>query len=137
MGERLTLRAVAQYADASNFIPSSVSSVAAIKHKYAVLREHCATLGRPYGSVLRTYQFVPTLLADSPAALEAKRDVVPPFLRAMDPQSTGGLVGTPEQAVDRLQALVSAGRQYFILSVLDFETLHLLAERVIPGVLAT
>ena len=137
VGERLTLPSVAQYADAANFIPSSVPA----RRPSSTSTPCCASIapgcGRPYDAVLRTYQFVPVLLADSAAALEAKREVVPPFLRAMDPQSTGGLVGTPEQAVDRLQALVSAGCQYFILSVLDFGTLHLLAERVIPGVLAT
>jgi alkanesulfonate monooxygenase SsuD/methylene tetrahydromethanopterin reductase-like flavin-dependent oxidoreductase (luciferase family) len=136
VGERVTLRAVAQYADASNFIPSAVSSVLMVEQKYAVLREHCAAVGRPYNSVLRTYQFVPVLLADTAAGLERKREVVPPFLRAMDPEGKGGLAGTPEQAVERLLALVTAGCQYFILSVLDFETLQLVAERVVPAVRA-
>jgi alkanesulfonate monooxygenase SsuD/methylene tetrahydromethanopterin reductase-like flavin-dependent oxidoreductase (luciferase family) len=136
VGERHTLAAVAQYADASNFIPSMVASVAAIERKYAVLREHCVAIGRPYDSVLRTYQFVPLLLADTAAALAAKREVVPPFLRAMDPQTTAGFIGTPEQAVERLLPLVAAGCQYFILSVLDIETLQLVAERVVPVVRA-
>ena len=75
------------------------------------------------------------LLADTAAGLSAKREVVPPFLRAMDPQTAGGLVGTPEQAVERLLTLVRAGCQYFILSVRDFDTLRLVAERVMPAVL--
>jgi alkanesulfonate monooxygenase SsuD/methylene tetrahydromethanopterin reductase-like flavin-dependent oxidoreductase (luciferase family) len=136
VGERTTLRAVAQYADAANFIPSTVGTVAAVEHRYAVLREHCAAVGRPSDSVLRTYQFVPVLLADAAAALAAKREAVPPFLHAMDPQTTGGLVGTPEHAVERLLTLVGAGCQYFILSVLDFDTLRLIVERVVPAVLA-
>ncbi|MBV9062949.1 MAG: LLM class flavin-dependent oxidoreductase [Alphaproteobacteria bacterium] len=136
VGERITLRAVAEYADASNFIPSMVALVPAIERKYAMLREHCVAISRPYDSVLRTYQFVPLLLADTAAALAAKRDVVPPFLRAMDPQTKGGFIGTPEQAVERLLTLVGAGCQYFILSVLDLETLRLVAERVVPAVLA-
>jgi alkanesulfonate monooxygenase SsuD/methylene tetrahydromethanopterin reductase-like flavin-dependent oxidoreductase (luciferase family) len=136
VGERFTLRAVAQYADASNFIPSMVDGAAEVERKYAVLREHCAAIGRTSGSVLRTYQFVPVLLADTAAALAAKREVVPQFLRAMDPQTSGGLVGTPEQAVERLLTLVGAGCQYFILSVLDFDTLRLVAERVVPAVLS-
>jgi alkanesulfonate monooxygenase SsuD/methylene tetrahydromethanopterin reductase-like flavin-dependent oxidoreductase (luciferase family) len=136
VGEHITLSAVAEYAAASNFIPSMVASVAGIERKYAVLREHCIAVGRSSDSVLRTYQFVPVLLAETAVALDAKRELVPPFLRAMDPQTTGGFVGTPEQAVERLLALVGAGCQYFILSVLDVETLRLIAERVVPAVLA-
>jgi alkanesulfonate monooxygenase SsuD/methylene tetrahydromethanopterin reductase-like flavin-dependent oxidoreductase (luciferase family) len=136
VGERVTLRAVAHDADASNFIPATAATVPIVENKYAVLREHCAAVGRPYGSVLRTYQFVPVLLADTAAGLESKRELVPHFLRAMDPQGKGGLVGTPEQAVERLLALVTAGCQYFILSVLDFDTLQLVAERVVPAVRA-
>jgi alkanesulfonate monooxygenase SsuD/methylene tetrahydromethanopterin reductase-like flavin-dependent oxidoreductase (luciferase family) len=97
VGERFTLRAVAQYADCSNFISSIVDRAADVERKYAVLRGHCDAIGRPSGSVLRTYQFVPVLLADSAAELAAKRELVPQFLRAMDPQTSGGLVGTPDR----------------------------------------
>jgi alkanesulfonate monooxygenase SsuD/methylene tetrahydromethanopterin reductase-like flavin-dependent oxidoreductase (luciferase family) len=134
VGERNTLYAVAQYADASNFLPSTAPTAAAVEHKYNVLRQHCAAVGRPFGSVLRTYQFVPVLLADTTAALEAKREMVPAFLRVMDAQSAGGLIGTPEQAVERLVRLVGAGCQYFILSILDLDTLRLVADRVVPAV---
>lgn len=134
VGERTTLRAIAQYADATNFIPSTAPTAATVEHKYSVLREHCAALGRASESVLRVYQFVPVLLADTPAMLEAKQEVVPPFLRALNPGDSAGLIGTPEDAVQRIQSLVAAGCQYFILSVLDMDTLRLVAERVVPAV---
>jgi alkanesulfonate monooxygenase SsuD/methylene tetrahydromethanopterin reductase-like flavin-dependent oxidoreductase (luciferase family) len=136
VGERITLRAVAEHADASNFIPSSNATVATIEHKYHALREHCAALGRSYESVLRVYQFVPVLLADTAAALEAKQDILPPILRAMNPRGTAGLFGTPEDAVQRIRALIAAGCNYFILSVLDFDTLRLVADQVVPMVIA-
>jgi F420-dependent oxidoreductase-like protein len=57
-GERKTLRLVAQYADACNlfFIPHGDPAAAteAVTHKLAVLRRHCADVGRPYEEVHRT-----------------------------------------------------------------------------------
>jgi F420-dependent oxidoreductase-like protein len=49
-GERKTLRLVAQYADACNVF----GDPGRIAHKYAVLREHCERLGRPYEEVERS-----------------------------------------------------------------------------------
>ena len=49
-GEQKTLRLVAQYADAHE----RVRRTAAIAHKYAVLREHCDRLGRPYEEIERS-----------------------------------------------------------------------------------
>ena len=46
-GERKTLRLVAQYADACNVFGGPER----IAHKYAVLREHCERLGRPYEEI--------------------------------------------------------------------------------------
>jgi alkanesulfonate monooxygenase SsuD/methylene tetrahydromethanopterin reductase-like flavin-dependent oxidoreductase (luciferase family) len=135
-GERTTLRLVARYADASSLGAGSWGGGAAtdadVQHKYIVLREHCATVGRPYTSVLRTYHLFPVLLADSPAALAAKRERVPRELFAL--AGAAALVGTPEQVLERLRPLVAAGCQYFTLAVLEPDTLRLLAERVVPAV---
>ncbi len=49
-GEKKTLRLVAQYADACNVFGDGPR----IAHKYAVLREHCERLGRPYEEIERT-----------------------------------------------------------------------------------
>ncbi len=137
-GESTTLRLVAQHADASSLGAGAWGGGAAtdadVRHKYTVLREHCAALGRPYASVLRIFHFVPVLLADSPAALAAKLEQVPRELLAS--VDTSALVGTPEQAIARLQPLVAAGCQYFTLAVLEPDTLRLLAERVVPAVTA-
>jgi F420-dependent oxidoreductase-like protein len=52
-GEQKTLRLVAQYADACNLfdIPDGGRTV---RHKLAVLRRHCATVGRPYEEIEKT-----------------------------------------------------------------------------------
>jgi hypothetical protein len=87
---------VAQYADASNLMAADWGGGAFtaddVRRKYAALQEHCIAVSRPYSAVIRTYQFSPTLLGDSPAALEAKRTRVPPsvlqFLRISTSAST-------------------------------------------------
>jgi F420-dependent oxidoreductase-like protein len=52
-GERRTLRLVARYADACNVfdIPDEGRT---IRHKLAVLADHCAEIGRPYGDIEKT-----------------------------------------------------------------------------------
>ena len=53
MGERRTLRLVARYADACNLfdIPDGGAT---IRHKLAVLAEHCEAAGRPYEEIEKT-----------------------------------------------------------------------------------
>ncbi len=56
MGERKTLRLVAKYADACNLFDISglADGADVLAHKLAVLREHCATEGRPYDDIEKT-----------------------------------------------------------------------------------
>jgi F420-dependent oxidoreductase-like protein len=49
-GEKKTLRLVAQYGDACNLF----GSPQAVAAKLAILRQHCADLGRDYGSIEKT-----------------------------------------------------------------------------------
>src|SRR5438128_7445171 len=46
-GEKVTLRLVARYGDACNVL----GELETIKHKLAVLKEHCETLGRDYATI--------------------------------------------------------------------------------------
>ena len=62
-GEQKTLRLVAQYADATNVFGGPDR----IRHKYAVLREHCDRLGRPYDEIERSTLQGIDLERDSPA----------------------------------------------------------------------
>lgn len=48
-GEKKTLRLVAEYADACNFLHG-----ADVRHKLGVLRGHCERLGRPYEDIEKT-----------------------------------------------------------------------------------
>jgi alkanesulfonate monooxygenase SsuD/methylene tetrahydromethanopterin reductase-like flavin-dependent oxidoreductase (luciferase family) len=101
-GEQKTLRLVAQYADACNVF----GDAARIAHKYAVLREHCERLGRPYQEVERS-----TLQSVNP-----------------EEQST-------DQIVDRFGSLAEAGAQHIIFSVRgvnDTARLERIAAEVFP-----
>jgi F420-dependent oxidoreductase-like protein len=51
MGERKTLRLVAQYADACNLFATSTDD---IRHKLDVLRGHCEAVGRDYDVIAKT-----------------------------------------------------------------------------------
>lgn len=52
MGERRTLRLVAQYADACNLFAHGGADL--IRHKLGVLRRHCEDVGRDYEEIERT-----------------------------------------------------------------------------------
>jgi alkanesulfonate monooxygenase SsuD/methylene tetrahydromethanopterin reductase-like flavin-dependent oxidoreductase (luciferase family) len=135
-GERSTLRLVARFADASSLGAGNwgggATTTADLKRKYDVLRDYCADEQRPYASVLRTFHVFPVILGDSEAALAAKRARMPPEVLAM--AGPAALIGTPEQAVERLRPLIAAGCQYITLAVLEPDTLRLLADRVAPAI---
>jgi alkanesulfonate monooxygenase SsuD/methylene tetrahydromethanopterin reductase-like flavin-dependent oxidoreductase (luciferase family) len=101
-GERKTLRLVARYADASNVFGDPDT----LRHKYAVLREHCAAVDRPYEEIERS------------------------VLKSVDPDRD------PAAAiVDRWGALAEAGAQHVIFSVRgvhDTSRLEALAKEVFP-----
>ena len=101
-GERKTLRLVAQYADACNVF----GDASRIAHKYAVLREHCERLKRPYDEIERsTLQSVD-----------------------LDAQSS-------DELVERLGALGEAGAQHVLMSVRgvsDVSKLERLGTEVLP-----
>jgi alkanesulfonate monooxygenase SsuD/methylene tetrahydromethanopterin reductase-like flavin-dependent oxidoreductase (luciferase family) len=101
-GERKTLRLVAQYGDACNVF----GDAARIAHKYAVLREHCERLGRPYDEVERsTLQSVD-----------------------LDAQSS-------DELVERFGVLGEAGAQHVLISVRgvsDVAKLERLGAEVLP-----
>ena len=137
-GERVTLHQVAQYADVANMAASALAGNAFtlddVRRKYAALQRHCEAIGRPYESVLRSFLNLPVILAETHAAAEAKAATMPPQLR--DLFQTSLLAATPAEAIEHYRSLVAAGAQYFMASLWghDLETLHLLAEKVIPAV---
>ncbi len=135
-GERTTLRQVAELADMSNFAPhewaGSAFDVGDVARKYGVLRDFCATAGRPCEAILRSH-FTPLLvLAEDEQQLARKRETT----RIPDPHlSVRRVFATPPDAIRHYQALADAGVQYFIAGIngTDDETTHLLADAVWPA----
>jgi F420-dependent oxidoreductase-like protein len=121
-GEKKTLRLVAQYADMCNVFgdPEQVA------HKFAVLRGHCESVGRPYDEVTKS-NHLGLLIARNEAELARKRERFPDF---------GGFAGTPEQVVERLRAYAAVGSTYVTFTmpdVDDIEPMQLFGETVVPA----
>jgi alkanesulfonate monooxygenase SsuD/methylene tetrahydromethanopterin reductase-like flavin-dependent oxidoreductase (luciferase family) len=138
-GERVTLRQVARYADMSNFAPhesaGSAFDVGDVGRKLGRLKEFCAEIGRPYDAIARShYSPLLTLAADEDKLAEKKRQARIPDADL----HTVPLFATPEQAISHYQALADAGVQFFLCVVngRDDETVHLLADVVIPAIKA-
>jgi F420-dependent oxidoreductase-like protein len=68
MGEKKTLRLVAQYADACNLFARAGIDV--LRHKLEVLRRHCEKVGRPYEDIERTVLGTVNLAPDGMSASE-------------------------------------------------------------------
>jgi alkanesulfonate monooxygenase SsuD/methylene tetrahydromethanopterin reductase-like flavin-dependent oxidoreductase (luciferase family) len=137
-GQTVTLRQVAQHADASNFgehvYTGGVQGDEAINQRMAALARHCHVFGRPAGSVLRTHTTYPLVLATTAAGVAAKIDrYIPAWVRDLGRDTI--VAGTPADAVTYYERLMRAGLQYFIAFVYgnDVETLRLLAQDVIPN----
>jgi alkanesulfonate monooxygenase SsuD/methylene tetrahydromethanopterin reductase-like flavin-dependent oxidoreductase (luciferase family) len=138
-GERVTLRQVARYADMSNFAPhesaGSAFDVGDVERKLGRLKEFCAEIGRPYDSIVRShYSPLLTLAVDEDKLAEKKRQARIPDAEL----HTVPLFATPDQAISHYQALSDAGVQFFLCLVngRDDETVHLLADVVIPAIKA-
>jgi alkanesulfonate monooxygenase SsuD/methylene tetrahydromethanopterin reductase-like flavin-dependent oxidoreductase (luciferase family) len=139
-GERTTLRYVAESADVSSMAAARWAGGAYTPddagHKFQVLQRRCEEAGRPYSSILRATQLSPLILAETKAGVQAKLDRFPKLLLAFLEQTV--VATTPSDAIQRMQALVDVGFQYFLCGIAgnDVETLTLLAQQVIPALLA-
>jgi F420-dependent oxidoreductase-like protein len=118
-GEKRTLRAVAKYADMCNVI----AYVEKAQHKFAVLRQHCEELGRPFDDITRSVNYW-TIFATSEAERAAKG--------ARFPRQAEDLAGIPE----KMKAYQAIGTQYVIVRIFDGNDLHPIrqfAETVFPA----
>ncbi len=136
-GERVTLRQVAEHADASNFgqhhWTGGVQGKEGVQRRLAALRGWCERLGRPYDSVLKTNTTLPLVIAETRSAVADKLNrYVPPFIREITSDSI--VAGTPDEVIAHYAPLVQAGLQQFLAMVYgsDIDTVRQLAERVLP-----
>ena len=123
-GEQLTLRIVAQHADWWNIPGNNLENYT---HKLAVLRQHCADVGRDYNSIVKTWSAECVAVAETEA--EAARIV------EATPYKNHAIAGTPEQVAAQLQKFVDVGVEYLIVRPVDFprtEGFDLFVREVMP-----
>jgi F420-dependent oxidoreductase-like protein len=123
-GEKVTLKLVAQYGDACNVL----GDMATVKHKLAVLKQHCETLGRDYATIHCTTGMVCSIADSDEEALA----LLPVQVRRQLRDTS--LVGSPETIRQRIAALEDAGIHELILDFLhatDLTTLHRFAQEFI------
>ena len=130
-GEKVTLRLVAQYGDACNV----GGDIANIKHKFAVLKQHCEELGRDYNSIRRTTLVDYCAIAETEEAALAK--LTPTQLSYLEELRQTQLIGTPAMIRQRLAEFEEAGVQEIIIRFVDatgLESLRLFARECMPEV---
>jgi F420-dependent oxidoreductase-like protein len=128
-GEQLTLRVVARHADCSNFGGNPEE----FARKCEVLKSHCASVGRDYDEIRKTW---------SPEVFvrETEAEIVAAGSRSLrnepfDAWRAGNLVGTPDQVAEKIRSYVALGCTGFIPWNADYpdsQTLELMANHVIP-----
>jgi alkanesulfonate monooxygenase SsuD/methylene tetrahydromethanopterin reductase-like flavin-dependent oxidoreductase (luciferase family) len=134
-GERKTLRIVAEQADMWNVFGTPET----VAHKDAVLRAHCADVGRDQTTFERTVGCKVTVRSTE---AEAERVRLAILERNRTPLSrvdgdTSFLDGTPEQIVDTMIDYARIGFETFIIELpapYDEETMESLANVVRPMV---
>jgi F420-dependent oxidoreductase-like protein len=145
-GEKVTLRIAAQYANYTNFDGSPEG----FSHKSRLLREHCATLGTDFEAIVRSTNYNTVIGRDEAEVaerLDAIQARVTPHLGVegaagfMAEYRSGDAlgVGTPEQVVERLNAMQARGLgyaiHYFPEAAYDRSGIELFEREVMPALL--
>ena len=139
-GEKKTLRIAAKYAQYTNF----EATPEVFARKSQILAEHCKDVGTDFDAIVRSTNFNVVIgetekdVADKMAWIKAhyKPLVSAEALERYMGLYSGGLVGTPEQIVERLTAAGQAGVGYvigyFIDAAYDPASIDLFASKVVP-----
>ena len=143
-GEKVTLRIAARYAQYTNFGGDPET----FTRKSQLLREHCADVGTDFDAIVRSSNFN-TVIAETEAEVNDRLDAMEarlvPYLgadgaaRALAEYRTGTVagVGTPEQVIEKLQAVRDLGLGYaihnFPESAYDRSGVELFEREVIPA----
>jgi F420-dependent oxidoreductase-like protein len=143
-GEQLTLRVVAEHGNYANF----GGDVETFRHKRSVLEEHCRTVGRDPADITLSRNFnviIGETQAEVDERLDWYRSHLSPLLGEERTErmihtnyvASGGLIGTPEQLVERIAEYRQEGLDYAILyfqeAAYDRSGIELFARDVIPA----
>ncbi len=126
-GEQVTLKLVAQYGDACNI----TGDVPTLQHKFAILKQHCDTVGRDYKSIHRTI----TTFCSIGATDEQARAKIPQALLSLSGNLiNSGLIGSPDTIRKRLTELEAVGVHEVMLmfpDALQLDALRFFAQEFI------
>jgi F420-dependent oxidoreductase-like protein len=140
-GEKVTLRIVAEHANYANFDGTPET----FRHKSAVLREHCAAIGRDFEEITRTADYNVVIGRDEADVAERKAWIVDHYRRHAPAKAeryaqqltTGPTVGTVEQVTEALSGLRADGLSYAICNFADAaydrSSIELFEREVIPA----
>ncbi len=141
-GEKKTLRIAAKYAQYTNFD----ATPEVFRRKSEILAEHCQDVGTDFGAITRSANFNVIIgetendVADKLAWVRAHYEPLVPAESVesyMALLSSGPLVGTPEQIVERLAEARDLGLAYaigyFVDAAYDSRSIDLFAAQVIPA----
>jgi len=144
-GEQVTLRIAAKYASSTNFGQTPEEFAA----KDAVLRAHCAEIGRDADEITRSIELL-VIVGETEADARRRVDEVvariatavgtakaEEFTTLLRTNTGRGVVGTAEQVADRLREWEAVGAQYAICNfadqAYDRSTVELFEREVIPA----
>ncbi len=118
-GEQVTLKLVAQYADACNIQHLDNEGMA---RKLSILKKHCDDVGRDYNTIWRTTLFNCAIAETDQEALAKSQ----PYLRNIPAEHMRkrALVGTPDAIRKRVTEIEQAGGQEIILFFQDAATIE-------------
>ena len=132
-GEKVTLKLVAQYGDASNF---GNGDPEIIRQKCDVLRRHCDALGRDYDEIIKSTEINCVLLdagTDREQAIAPIRELVG---MSDEEFNDNYWVGTSDEIAEKVRPVIDAGIDYFILYMpriaYDHGPMQQFASEVIP-----
>jgi F420-dependent oxidoreductase-like protein len=127
-GEKVTLKLVAQYADACNVGGGDIQT---IRHKLDVIKMHCEQLGRDYSDIRRTTSTICVIGDSEETALASLSEQQRSLVSMMQANS---LIGTPESMRKRIAEFEEVGVQELILwfpDAANLESLRLFAREFI------
>jgi F420-dependent oxidoreductase-like protein len=141
-GEKKTLRIAARFAQYTNYDGTPET----FKRKSEILEQHCREVGRDFGEITRTTNYNVVIGAtekdvrDKLAWIVSHYEPLVPEAqveRYRRMYSSGPLVGTPEQLVERLREAERLGMTYaignFVDAAYDTSSMELFEREVIPA----
>jgi F420-dependent oxidoreductase-like protein len=132
MGEKKTLRIVAEHADGWNAFPLPIPQM---REKVDVLRDHCAAVGRDFDSISKQLG-IRAIVREDPNEVEAElAHFAEQSQLPLDRARQMAIAGTPAEVADSLLPYVDVGFDWFLLMErmpLDYDTLQLFMREVVP-----